>query len=62
MAAFINTYNAAKNGCLATNMSTKKHVKRNTTFIYLLQPDYSQFVINSTTFIGQIARNYNWII
>ena len=52
MAAFTDTYSAVKGCYLAINTSTKEHVKRDITIIYLLQPDFSQFITNFTTFTG----------
>jgi hypothetical protein len=52
MAAFTNTYSTIKGGCLATNISTKEYIKRDTIIIYLLQPDFSQLATNFITFTG----------
>ena len=40
MADFTNTYSTVKGGCLATNISIKKHAKKDITLIYLLRPNY----------------------
>jgi hypothetical protein len=50
MAAFINTYSAIEDGCLATNIFIKEHAKRDIIIVHLLQPDFSQLVTNFTTF------------